>query len=123
MQPLSSWYNKGMQDLQGNNIDPLIENYRNALQEQYDANVASLNQQRANDQQSIMSNANVRGMMYSNFPERDKVKYDTSTYTPSLVKLRTSYQTGLDSLRNNAINAYNQLRSINEAIDHLNSMS
>ena len=111
-----------MNDLQNNNLDDFITNYRNSLQEQYDAGVKSLDQQRVNDQTSIMSNANVKGALYSNFPERDKIKYDTNTYLPGLVNLRTTYQTGLDKLRTNALSVANNIKNINAAIANLNSM-
>ena len=52
-----------MNDLQNNNLDDFITNYRNSLQEQYDAGVKSLDQQRANSQTSIMSNANRAGLI------------------------------------------------------------
>ena len=111
-----------MNDLQNNNLDDFITNYRNSLKEQYDAGVKSLDQQRANSQTSIMSNANRAGLLYSNLPERDKIKYDTNTYLPGLVNLRTTYQTGLDKLRTNALSVANNIKSINAAIANLNSM-
>ena len=111
-----------MNDLQNNNLDDFITNYRNSLQEQYDAGAKSLEQQRKNDQTTIMSNANTAGALYSNFPTRDKIKYDTNTYLPGLVNLRTTYQTGLDKLRSNALSVANNIKSIQAAIDNLNSM-
>lgn len=108
-------------------FDPLdanndfIKNYREALKQLYDDSVANLNNQRLLDHTSIMSNANTRGMMYSNFPERSKIQYDTNTYMPNLVKARQSYQTGLDDMRNNALNAVNAIRYYQELIDKNNS--
>lgn len=112
-----------MYDLVGNNIDDFIGAYRDSLKDQYDKSIEALNQQRRNDQQSIMSNANTAGMLYSNFPQRDKIKYDTQTYDPALIKIRNTYQTGLDTLRSNAINTWNQIQSYQDAINHLNSLS
>lgn len=109
-----------LKDLQGNDINQFVQNYRNALQSQYDASIANLNQQRKNDFATIMSGANKAGMLYSNFGQRDKTKYDTSTYYPSLIKTRQSYQTALQKLRDNAINLYNQNKTIQEAINDLN---
>ena len=109
-----------LKDYQGNDINQFIKNYRDSLAQQYDAGVNALQQQRINDQTSIMSNANRAGMLYSNFGQRDKIKYDTSTFYPSVVKARQSYQTALDKLRANAINLYNQNKSIAEAIADLN---
>lgn len=109
-------------DLQGNNIDPFIQKYREALNAQYEANKKSLDQTRINDQTNIMSNANVNGMMYSNFPTRDKIKNDTSTYMPNLIKVRNTYQTGLDKLRANALNNYNTIQYYKDMINHYNGL-
>lgn len=109
-----------LEDLQGNDINEFIQNYRDSLQAQYDSGVASLNQQRKNDFASIMSGANKAGMMYSNFPQRSKIQYDTSSFYPTMIKTRQSYQTALDKLRSNAISLYNQNKTIQEAIDDLN---
>lgn len=70
--------------------------------------------------QGIMSGANKAGMMYSNFPERSKYQYDTSTYVPAVTKVQQSYQTGLDKLRSNTVDLTNQLKDINDAIADLN---
>lgn len=107
-------------DFQGNNINDFITNYRNALQTQQEASQEALKQQRANDYASIMSNANRAGMMYSNFPARDKVKYDTQTFYPAAIKAYQQYQTALDKVRANAINLWNQNKTIQEAIADLN---
>jgi len=60
-------------------------------------------------------------MLYSNFPQRDKIKYDTQSYVPNQVKIQQGYQTGLQKLRENTINMANQLKTINEAIAELNA--
>lgn len=111
-----------LKDLQGNDINQFIENYRKSLGSQYDASMAALNQQRKNDFTSIMAGANKSGMLYSNFPQRDKIKYDTQSFYPTAIKARQSYQTALDKLRANAISLYNQNKSINEAIADLNEI-
>ncbi len=105
-----------------NYVDPYIQAYRDSLQEQYDATKANIDQQRSNDFDTIMAQANTKGMMYSNFPERSKVQYDTATYMPSLINARQSYQTGLDKLRSTGVNLANQIKSIEEKIADLNSM-
>ena len=110
------------QDLQNNDINQFISNYRDTLEQQRDLTKQNLQQQRENDFASIMSNANTRGMLYSNFPARDKVKYDVATYQPGLVKAQQSYQTGLDKLRANAIKAWNQNKAIEEKIADLNEL-
>lgn len=102
-------------------IKSFYQNYRDSLDRQYQTGVANLDQQRRNDQTSIMSNANRMGAMYSNFPQRDKIKYDASTYQPNLVKLYQGYQTGLDKLRQNMVNYQNSIRSIQDAINELNA--
>lgn len=101
-------------------IDKFILNYRDSLERQRDLSNQQLDVQRRNDMTSIMSNANKAGMMYSNFPARDKIKYDTQTYMPNQVKVQQTYQTGLDKLRQNTLNLSNQLKSINESIADLN---
>lgn len=110
-----------IKDLQGNNINDFVKNYRDSLDRSYAANVSQLEQQRRNDEASIMAQANARGMMYSNFPERSKMQYEAQTYLPNRQKLFTTYQTGLDKLRSNAVNVYNNIKSIEDAISDLNS--
>lgn len=103
------------------NIDPFINAYRDSLQQQRDLAMQNLDNTRRNDYASIMSNANTAGALYSNFPQRDKIKYDTQTYQPNQIKIQQSYQTGLDKLRSNIISTANQLKTINEAIAELNA--
>lgn len=109
-------------DLQGNNINDFIKNYRDALKAQNEADAKALNTARENAQTSIMSNANRAGLMYSNFPEMNKIKYDTQTYYPALIKAQQSYQTSLDKVRQSALNMFNMNKSIQEAIKELNSL-
>ncbi len=101
-------------------VDPFINQYRDALERQRDISNQYNDNQRRNDFASIMSGANNAGMLYSNFPERSKIQYDTQTYMPNQVKVRETYRTGLDKLRTNTLNLHNQLASINEAIADLN---
>ena len=103
-------------------VDPFINAYRNSLERQRDLSLQNLNNQRTLDQRSIMTGANKVGMMYSNFPQRDKIKYDTQTYMPGQIKIQQGYQTGLQKLRENIINTSNQLQSINDAIADLNAI-
>lgn len=109
-----------LKDLQGQDISKFIKNYRDALSEQYQTGLSTLEQQRKNDFATIMSGANKAGMMYSNFPTRSKVQYDTQTYYPSTTKAYQTYQTALDKVRANALSLYNQNKSIAEAIADLN---
>lgn len=102
-------------------IDPFINAYRDSLQQQRDLAMQNLDNTRRNDYASIMSTANTAGALYSNFPQRDKIKYDTQTYQPNQIKIQQSYQTGLDKLRSNIISTANQLKTINEAIAELNA--
>ena len=101
-------------------IKDFYDNYRESLSKQYESNLQSIDQQRENAQASIMSGANKAGMMYSNFPERSKLQYDVETYQPAQVKAQNTYQTGLDSLRNNILNYKNNIIDIQEAIDTMN---
>lgn len=104
-----------------NTIKDFYQNYRDSLDRQYQTGLASLNQQRRNDQATIMSGANKAGMLYSNFPQRDKIQYDQGNYQPNLIKLYQGYQTGLQKLRQNMINYQNSIKSIQDAINELNS--
>lgn len=99
-----------------------IQNLRTALTESYDAGMAALNNQRQLDQNAIMNQANKAGVLFSNIPQRMKIQYDTNTYMPAQVKLSQSYQTGLDALRNNGINAANQVAYYQQLIDHYNNL-
>lgn len=101
-------------------IDPFINAYRDSLQRQRDMAMQNLENTRRNNMTTLMSEANRAGALYSNFPMRDKVKYDTETYQPSMAKIQNTYQTGLDTLRANTVNLANQLASVNEAIAELN---
>lgn len=98
-------------------------NYRESLSKQYETAQQNLTQQRNNAQQVIMSGANKAGMMYSNFPQREQIKYDMNTYQPAQVKLFNTYQTGLSTLRNNMLAQQRSIKDIQDAITHLNSMS
>lgn len=111
-----------LKDLQGNDINQFVKNYRNALAQQYASGDAVLDQQRRNDQAAIMAGANKAGMLYSNFPERDKIQYDTQTFYPSKIKAFQSYTSGLDKLRQNVVSLYNQNKAISEAIADLNKV-
>lgn len=108
-----------LKDLQGNDVNQFIKNYRDALEKQYNASLNALRQQRVNDYSTIMSGANKAGMMYSNFPQRTKIQYDTQSYYPTLANTYQSYQTSLDKLRKNAVDLYNQNKTIAEAIADL----
>ena len=102
-------------------LKDFYQNYRESLSKQYESALQNLNQQRRNAQASIMSGANKAGMMYSNFPERSKLQFDTESYIPSQVKLRNTYQTGLDTLRSNILKHQNNITDIQEAISSLDA--
>lgn len=113
---MDNWY-----DYQGNNIGDFIKAYRESLDAQRSSNLKQLEQGRKNYFSSIMGGANRRGMMYSNFPQRDKIRYDIGTYTPAVIKNQNTYQTGLDTLRNNAVDLWNKIKYYDEAISDLNN--
>lgn len=113
---MDNWF-----DYQGNSISDYLKAYRDSLKAQRDASMKQLQQQRKNYFASIMGANNRRGMMYSNFPQRDKIRYDTDIYMPAQVKVQSSYQTGLDSLRNNAVSLWNKIKSFDESISDLNN--
>ena len=104
-------------------IKDFYQNYRDSLDRQYQTALQSLDQQRKNAQTSIMSGANKAGMLYSNFPMRSKIQYDQNTYQPNLIKLQSSYSTGLDTLRNNILKYQNSIAEIQDSIAHLYSMT
>lgn len=106
-----------------NQVKDFYQNYRDSLDRQYQTAVQSLEQQRKNAQTSIMGGANRAGMLYSNFPVRDKIRYDQETYQPTMIKLQNTYQTGLDQLRNNILKYQNSIAEIQDSIAHLNSLS
>lgn len=108
-------------DYQGNNLNDWVKAYREALSRQYENTANQLAVARKNAQTTLRSNANKAGMLYSNFPTRDMIKYDAETYTPNLVKAQNSYRTGLDTLRSNAVQMMNDIRETEEAIADLNS--
>lgn len=102
-------------------VDPFINAYRDSLERQRDLSMQSLDNTRRNDFATMMAGANKAGMLYSNFPQREKIKYDTQSYMPTQIKIQRGYQTGLQKLRENTINMANQLKTINEAIAELNA--
>lgn len=103
-------------------INDFYKNYRESLSRQNEVGQQNLLQQRRNAQASIMSGANKAGMLYSNFPQRSKIQYDVQTYDPARIKLQTTYQTGLDKLRDSVLSKQNAIREIQENIAHLNSL-
>lgn len=103
-------------------IADFYKNYREQLSRLKEATMRSLENQRNLAQQQIMAGANKAGMMYSNFPERSKIQYDTDAYIPAVQKAQTSYQTGLDALRNNMLKYQNQIAEINKSIADLNAL-
>lgn len=105
-----------------NQVKNFYQNYRDSLDRQYQTALQSLDQQRKNAQTSIMGGANKAGMLYSNFPTREKIKYDQQNYQPATIKLQNTYQTGLDTLRNNILKYQNSIAEIQDSIAHINSM-
>lgn len=101
-------------------INGFVNAYRDSLERQHNAELQGLKNERENQFQALMGSANRLGTMYSNFPERSKLQYDTQTYLPSVAKSDQTYQTGLQKLRTNTISLTNQLADINDAIADLN---
>lgn len=102
--------------------DEFMRNLRESLKGTYLTGTANLQNQRYLDHSTIMNQANKAGSLFSNVPQRAKIQYDTNTFMPGQVQLRNTYQTGLDTIRNNAINAANQVRYYQDMINHYNTM-
>ena len=98
-----------------------MDNYRQALEDQKTADINALDNQRNLDYTGIMVGANRRGLMHSNLPARDKLRYDVGTYEPNLIEVQNTYQTGLDTLYSNAAKYLNQIKKYRENIAELNS--
>lgn len=120
------WYSKSMDMnnyvLDGTDLNSFVNNLRESLKGSYDAAQANIENQRKLDNAAIMSQANKAGTLFSNFPQRAKIQYQTGTYLPNLIKAQNTYQTGLNSLRNNTIDLVNQIKSVQEAIADLNEI-
>lgn len=101
-------------------VDDFIKAYRESLIKQYGANRALIDNSRDAYETNLMNTANAKGMMYSNFPQRDKLKYQTSTYMPNIVNAQNTYQTGIDKIRSNAVSVANNIKTIEQAIADLN---
>lgn len=111
---------QALQDVSGGDINTFVSNYRTALEDQYNANVSALENQRKLGQTGIMTGAVRTGLLHSSFPTIRKLRYDTETYEPALVKARQSYQTGLNDLYNNVSEYYNKIRKYQQQVADYN---
>lgn len=111
--------NISLVDLRGNDVNDFVKAYRDSLKQQYDANVSLIKQNKRENDGAMMGTANMRGMMFSNLPQRNKMKYEASTHLPALAKAYNTYQTGLDTLRQNAVKTYNSIKTLKEQIADL----
>lgn len=98
-------------------INDFVKTYRETLDMEKDKALQNLENTRKLQHQSIMSNANKAGMMYSTFPERAKIQYNTGTYEPAVSKINQSYQTGVDKIRDSSASLYNSLAGLREQVD------
>ncbi len=96
-----------------------IDAYR-ALELQRDAELQAAENNRRNAYTNILANANTGGMMYSNFPERSKIQYDTNVYQPARIKAQSTYQTGIDQLRNKVVDTLYSIADLRDATAALN---
>lgn len=112
-----------LNEYSSDNLGDFMSNYRTALEEQRTADLNALDNQRNLAYTGIMTGANRRGLLHSNFPTRDKLRYDVETYEPAKVKVQQTYQTGLDTLYNNAAKYLNQIKSYREKTSDLNDYS
>ena len=109
-----------LNEYSSDNLGDFMSNYRTALEEQRTADLGNLENQRNLAYTGIMTGANRRGLLHSNFPARDKLRYDVETYEPAKIKIQQSYQTGLDTLYNNAAKYLNQIKSYREKTSDIN---
>lgn len=112
------WYNQGMEL---KDTEQFFKQYRDATKVQRDTQTNLLEEQRRQQQAGVMSQANTAGMLYSNFPQRSLIQYDTNTYLPAIAKLNTGYLTGLNDLRNKGTQLANNITAIEGAIADLNN--
>lgn len=101
--------------------EQFFKQYRDATKVQRDTQTNLLEEQRRQQQAGVMSQANTAGMLYSNFPQRSLIQYDTNTYLPAIAKLNTGYLTGLNDLRNKGTQLANNITAIEGAIADLNN--
>ena len=113
--------NINLTDLQGTDVNSFVKAYRDSLKNQYGTSLSQLREEKRQQDANIMADANTAGVMFSNFPERTKIQYEAQSYIPSVAKANETYQTGLQSLRENAVSAYNNIKSLQSAISELNS--
>lgn len=106
--------------MQIDDTQQFFRNLADAYKVQYDTQRNLLNEQRKQQQAGIMSQANQAGMLYSNFPQRTQIQYDTNTYMPALAKLNNTYLTGLNDLRNKGTQLANNIITTQEAINDIN---
>ena len=111
---------QALQDVSGGDINTFVSNYRTALEDQYNANVSALENQRKLGQTGIMTGAVRTGLLHSSFVPIRKLRYDTETYEPALVKIQQSYQTGLNDLYNNVSEYYNKIKKYQQQIADYN---
>lgn len=104
-------------------MQSFIDEYRDALGVQRDLSLQNLENARRNAYTNTMASANTAGMMYSNFPERAKIQYDTNVYQPGKEKIQTSYLTGLDNLRNNITDTLNSIAHYRDETNALNKIT
>lgn len=107
--------------LDGTDLNSWVNNYRQSLQDSYDAAQKNIENTRRTDNSIIMNNANIAGTMYSNFPQRDKYKYQTSNYLPNLTNAYNTYSTGIQKLRASNADLVNQIKAVQESLADLNN--
>lgn len=103
-----------------NDTQIYFQNLADAYRNQYATQRNLLDEQRRQQQAGIMSQANQAGMLYSNFPQRTQIQYDTNTYMPALAKLSSTYFTGLGDLRTKGTQLANNILTTQEAINDIN---
>lgn len=110
-------------DLLGNDLDEFYKNYRDYLEKSNQQNIERLNTERTMSHQSLMNQANARGMLYSEFPAYAKTKYDTQSYIPALANQQSSYMTGLNTMQQNMLKMANSILDAEDKIKLYNQLT
>ncbi len=81
----------------------------------------ALEQTRRNQLAGTASALSSRGLLNSGTMPLKTVQYDTATFIPESTKIDQTYQTSIDTMRNNSAKLYNQLLQADNTITQLDA--